>query len=269
MDIEWAKDGITGELFIVQARPETVQSKLKNDFFVNNYVILKKGKKLTEGIALGEKISAGKARILSSPKDADLLQEGEVLVTDITTPDWDPIMKKAGGIITNKGGRTSHAAIVARELATVAVVGCGNATEVIKDGQEVMLSCAEGVTGFIYDGKGEWTVTKENISNLSMPSANPMFILGDPSQAFHLSFLPNKGVGLLRMEFLIMHDIKIHPLALTRFDELSDEKIKAEINDLTFGYSDKKEYFIENLAQGVAIIAAAFYPKDVIVRMSD
>ncbi|WP_018617494.1 phosphoenolpyruvate synthase [Segetibacter koreensis] len=269
MDIEWAKDGITGELFIVQARPETVQAKNKNQVFINNYVILKKGRKLTEGIALGEKISAGKARIIKSPKDADLLQQGEVLVTDITTPDWDPIMKKAGAIITNKGGRTSHAAIVARELGTVAVVGCGNATEVIKDGQEITVSCAEGVTGFIYDGKAEWTVSKESISYETMPDASPMFILGDPSQAFHLSFLPNKGVGLLRMEFLIMHDIKIHPLALTRFEQINDEKVKGEISELTFGYSNKKEYFIEKLAQGVATIAAAFYPKDVIVRMSD
>lgn len=269
MDIEWAKDGITGELFIVQARPETVQAKNKSQVFVNNYVILKKGKKLTEGIALGEKISAGKARILNSPKDAHLLQNGEVLVTDITTPDWDPIMKRAGGIITNKGGRTSHAAIVARELGTVAVVGCGNATEAIKDGQEVTISCAEGVTGFVYDGKAEWTVSKENLSYLSLPQANPMFILGDPSQAFHLSFLPNKGVGLLRMEFLIMHDIKIHPLALTRYNQVTDEKTKKEICELTFGYNDKKEYFVEKLAQGVATIAAAFYPNDVIVRMSD
>jgi pyruvate,water dikinase len=269
MDIEWAKDGITGELFIVQARPETVQAKNKNQVFINNYIILKKGRKLTEGIALGEKISAGKARTLSSPKDADLLQDGEVLVTDITTPDWDPIMKRAGGIITNKGGRTSHAAIVARELGTVAVVGCGNATETIKDGQEVTISCAEGVTGFVYDGKAEWTITKQDLSDMSLPAANPMFILGDPSQAFHLSFLPNKGVGLLRMEFLIMHDIKIHPLALTRFDQVTDEKTKEEINRLTFGYNDKKEYFVEKLAQGVAIIAAAFYPNDVIVRMSD
>lgn len=269
MDIEWAKDGFTGELFIVQARPETVQSKNKNQVFINNYVILKKGRKLTEGIALGEKISAGKARILSSPKDADLLQDGEILVTDITTPDWDPIMKRAGGIITNKGGRTSHAAIVARELGTVAVVGCSDATEAIKDGQEVTISCAEGVTGFIYDGKADWTVSKENLSYLSLPAANPMFILGDPSQAFHLSFLPNKGVGLLRMEFLIMHDIKIHPLALTRFDQVNDEKTKKEIDELTFGFSGKKEYFIQKLAQGVATIAAAFYPRDVIVRMSD
>ena len=269
MDIEWAKDGITGELFIVQARPETVQAKNKNQVFINNYIILKKGRKLTEGIALGEKINAGKARILKSPKDADLLQEGEVLVTDITTPDWDPIMKKAGAIITNKGGRTSHAAIVARELGTVAVVGCGNATEAIKDGQEITVSCAEGVTGFIYDGKAEWTITKEDFSHLSLPAANPMFILGDPSQAFHLSFMPNKGVGLLRMEFLIMHDIRIHPLALTRFEQINDENVKNEINELTFGYAGKKEYFIEKLAQGVATIAAAFYPKDVIVRMSD
>jgi pyruvate,water dikinase len=269
MDIEWAKDGITGELFIVQARPETVQAKHKNEVFINNYVILKKGRKMAEGIALGEKINAGKARILRSANEADLLQQGEILVTDITTPDWDPIMKKAGAIITNKGGRTSHAAIVARELGTVAVVGCGNATDAITDGQEVTVSCAEGETGFIYDGKAEWTVTKENLSYLSMPATDPMLILGDPSQAFHLSFFPNKGVGLLRLEFLITHDIKVHPLALTRFDQLVDEKVKIEIVALTAGYPDKQAYFIERMAQGVATIAAAFFPKDVIVRMSD
>jgi pyruvate, water dikinase len=269
MDIEWAKDGETGQLFIIQARPETVQSQKKRHAIINTYTIVNKGKKLTEGIALGEKIAAGKAKILQSPKDASLLKEGEVLITDITNPDWDPIMKRAGGIITNKGGRTSHAAIVARELGTVAVVGCGNATDVIKDGQEITLSCAEGKTGYIYDGKAEWTITSKDISNMPLPATDPMLILGDPSLAFEQSFLPNRGVGLLRMEFMITHHIKIHPLALTRFNKLTDKPVKDEIEKLTAGYSNKEDYFIDKLAQGVATIAAAFHPYDVIVRMSD
>jgi pyruvate, water dikinase len=269
MDIEWAKDGETGELFIVQARPETVQSQQKKHSVIHTYSIVKKGKLLTEGIALGEKIASGKARLLQSPKEAHLLEKGEVLVTDITNPDWDPIMKRAGGIVTNKGGRTSHAAIVARELGTVAVVGCGNATEVIKDGQEITLSCAEGKTGYIYNGKADWKIATKDISDLPMPSTDPMLILGDPSVAFEQSFLPNRGVGLLRMEFMITHHIKVHPLALTRFNQIKEKAIQDEIEQLTSGYANKEEYFIDKLAQGVATIAAAFHPYDVIVRMSD
>lgn len=271
MDIEWAKDGVTGQLYIVQARPETVQSKAKNQrtTTVRTYQILTKGKKLAEGIALGERIATGKARLLRSPKEAHLLQEGEVLVTDITNPDWDPIMKRAAAIVTNKGGRTSHAAIVARELGTVAIVGSGNATDKIHDGEEITVSCSEGKTGFVYAGKADWTVTEKDISNLKMPKTAPMLILGDPSLAFQQSFLPNRGVGLLRMEFMITHHIQVHPLALTRFEQLKDEKVKAEITQLTRHYRDKKDFFVDKLAQGVATLAAAFYPQDVIVRMSD
>ncbi len=271
MDIEWAKDGLTGKLYIVQARPETVHSKEKKQraATVRTFTIQSKGKKLTEGIALGEKIAAGKARLLRSPKEAHLLQEGEVLVTDITNPDWDPIMKRAAAIVTNKGGRTSHAAIVARELGAVAIVGTSDATDKIHTGDEITVSCSEGKTGFIYAGKAQWTVAEKDISNLKMPKTAPMLILGDPSLAFQQSFLPNRGVGLLRMEFMITHHIQVHPLALTRFEQLTDDKVRKEITELTRHYSDKKDFFVDKLAQGVATIAAAFYPNDVIVRMSD
>ncbi|HLP95196.1 MAG TPA: phosphoenolpyruvate synthase [Saprospiraceae bacterium] len=270
MDIEWARDGQTGKLYIVQARPETVHAKDKTkSLTLRTYKIQSKGKKLAEGIALGERIATGKARLLRSPKEAHLLKEGEVLVTDITNPDWDPIMKRAAAIVTNKGGRTSHAAIVARELGTVAIVGSGNATDQIHDGEEITISCAEGKTGFVYAGKATWTEEEKNISNLKMPKTAPMLILGDPSLAFQQSFLPNRGVGLLRMEFMITHHIQVHPLALTRFEQLTDDKARAQIMQLTRHYRDKKEFFVDKLAQGVATLAAAFHPHDVIVRMSD
>ena len=269
MDIEWAKDGPDGDLYIVQARPETVQAKQGAHAVVRSYQIKSKGPKLAEGIALGETISFGKARLLRSPQEAHLLQEGEVLVTDITNPDWDPIMKRAAAIVTNKGGRTSHAAIVARELGTTAIVGCGDATDKIHDGDLVTVSCAEGKTGFIYAGKADWTVDEKDISHLQMPKTAPMLILGDPSLAFQQSFLPNRGVGLLRMEFLITHHIQVHPLALTRFEQITQPDIRASITHLTRHYRDKKDYFVDRLAQGVATIAAAFHPYDVIVRMSD
>ena len=269
MDIEWAKDGPTGKLYIVQARPETIYGEKYAHAIVRAYTIHAKGKKLTEGAGLGDKIAFGKARILRSPKEAHLLQTGEVLVTDMTNPDWDPIMKRAAAIITNKGGRTSHAAIVARELGTTAIVGCGDATDKIHDGDLITVSCAEGKTGFVYAGKAEWTVVEKDISNLQMPITAPMLILGDPSLAFQQSFLPNRGVGLLRMEFLIAHHIKVHPLALTRFEQITDAAVRNEITQLTRHYRDKKDYFVDKLSQGVATIAAAFHPHDVIVRMSD
>ena len=269
MDIEWAKDGPDGRLYIVQARPETVHAGKNKHSVVRSYAIRSKGKKLAEGIALGEKISAGKARLLRSPKEARLLQDGEVLVTDITNPDWDPIMKRAAAIVTNKGGRTSHAAIVARELGTVAIVGCGDATDKIHDGDLITVCCAEGKTGYVYAGKAEWTETEKDISGLEMPETAPMLILGDPSLAFQQSFLPQRGVGLLRMEFLITHHIQLHPLALTRFEQINDASVRRQVEQLTRHYRDKKEYFVDKLAQGVAAIAAAFHPHDVIVRMSD
>ncbi|MFV8393623.1 phosphoenolpyruvate synthase [Flavobacterium sp. LB2P6] len=268
MDIEWAKDGLNNQLYIVQARPETVHGKA-NKHVREIYKLTEKSTLLTQGIALGDKIAAGKARILSSPQEGDLLQNGEIIVTDLTNPDWDPIMKRASAIITNKGGRTSHAAIVVRELGTVAVVGCGNATSMIKNGQEITVSCAEGKEGNIYDGKLKWEVSEQDFSKLEMPKTAPMLILADPERAFELSHYPNQGVGLMRMEFAISNTIKIHPLALCEPEKITDEKIIAEIAAITKGYEDPKNYFIDKLAEAVAIVAAAFYPKAVIVRMSD
>ncbi len=270
MDIEWAKDGQNGLLYIVQARPETIHANVsKQKASVSVYTLRSKGRKLTEGIALGNKIVSGKARILHSPAEGQLLQPGEILVTDITNPDWDPILKRASAIVTNKGGRTSHAAIVARELGTTAVVGCGNATDVIFDGDLITVSCAEGKTGYIYAGKAEWTVEERDLSNLRVPRTAPMLILGDPSLAFQQAALPQRGVGLMRMEFLIANHIKIHPLALTRFEQVKPPEVREQISYLTRHYRDKKDYFIETLAEGIAVIAAAFHPHDVIVRMSD
>ena len=268
MDIEWAKDGLNDQLYIVQARPETVHGKDQKQ--VREIFTLKeKGKLITTGIALGDKIATGKARIILNPQDGDQLQKGEILVTDITNPDWDPVLKKAAAIITNKGGRTSHAAIVARELGTVAVVGCGNATEIIKNGQEITVSCAEGKEGNIYQGILKWDIKEQDFSQLPMPKTKPMFILADPDRAFELSNYPNQGVGLLRLEFAISNSIRIHPLALIEPEKVLDEKIKKEINELTKDYSTGKEYFVNKLVEALSTVAAAFYPKDVIVRMSD
>lgn len=268
MDIEWAKDGLNDQLYIVQARPETIHGKERKQT-VEIYSLKEKSKVLTSGIALGNKIISGKARILNNPQEGNLLQQGEILVTDVTNPDWDPILKKAGAIITNKGGRTSHSAIVARELGTVAVVGCGDATSVIKNGQEITVSCAEGKDGNIYEGLLKWTIKEQDFSRLEMPKTNPMFILADPERAFDLSFYPNKGVGLMRMEFAISNTIKIHPNALCEPEKVTDETSISAIKELTKGYADGKTYFVDKLAEAVSTVAAAFYPKDVIVRMSD
>ena len=269
MDIEWAKDGLTNELFIVQARSETIFSGKKEPFKICEYKLKKRGKILAMGKSVGSKIAAGKARVLSSPEESYKLQEGEILIASITTPDWDPILKKASAIVTDKGGRTSHAAIVAREVGAVAVVGTGNATQIIQDGQEITVSCLEGENGIIYDGILEWDEEEINTKKIRMPKTMPMLILGDPDQAFKLSFLPNRGVGLMRLEFVISNAIKIHPMALVKFNSLQDLKAKAEIEELTYLYEDKEEYFVDQLSQAVAMIAAAFYPNDVIVRMSD
>lgn len=269
MDIEWAKDGNTGELFIVQARPETVHSS-KNAYQVNEYKLLEKGDRLTTGEAIGSKIATGIARILHSPKDAGPLKPGEIVVTEITSPDWDPILKNAGAIITDKGGRTSHASIVARELGVPAIVGCSDATRNIKDGDLITVSCAEGKTGFVYKGKLRYEETSLDFSQVSMPAfIDVMMILGDPEKAFQLSFYPSKGIGLLRMEFIIAHAIKVHPMALVKFGILKDAAAKEQIEALTFQYPDKRDYFTDKLSQGIATIAAAFYPREVIVRMSD
>lgn len=269
MDIEWAKDGISNELFIVQARPETVHAQ-KNPYLVKEYRLQDKGALLAEGEAIGSKIAIGKARILQSPKDADSLQPGEIVVTEITSPDWDPILKKAAAIVTDKGGRTSHASIVARELGVPAVVGTSNATKTIQNGEMITVSCCEGKTGFVYRGQLHYQEIAHDFSNIHMPAATqPMLIVGDPENAFRLSFYPNKGVGLMRLEFIITHFVQVHPMALVKFNELKDAAVKEKIQLLTHHYPDKEAYFVDKLAQGIATIAAAFYPKDVIVRMSD
>ena len=269
MDIEWAKDGITQEIFIIQARPETVHS-LQDPLIVKEYRLLEKGKIISKGNAVGSKIAVGKARILQSPNESDKIIEGEIIVTDVTSPDWDPILKKSAAIITNKGGRTSHASIVARELGVPAIVGCGDATTTIIDGETITISCCEGKIGFVYKGKLNFEKTELNFTNLQKPdSTEVMMIISDPDKVFQLSRYPNDGVGLLRIEFIITHAIQIHPMALIKFNELTDVSVKNKIQSLTEHYTNKEKYFVDALSEGVATIAAAFYPKDVIVRMSD
>ncbi len=268
MDLEWAKDGITGELFIVQARPETVQSR-KNPDVLETYQLKRRSGVLVTGRSVGEKIATGRVRVIQSAQFIGQFKDGEILVTDKTDPDWQPIMKKAAAIVTNRGGRTCHAAIVSRELGVPAIVGTEHGTEALKDGQLVTVCCAEGEAGFVYEGALPFEVTRTDLKTLGRPRTKVMLNLANPEEAFALSFLPNDGVGLARMEFIISNYIKIHPLALTGFAQLADAAAKAEIERLTAGYTDKPQFFVERLAQGVAMLAAAFYPKDVILRLSD
>lgn len=269
MDIEWAKDGESKELFIIQARPETVHSQIKNKQVFTEYKIREKGKLICRGVGLGNRITSGIVRVLTSPKDIDQLKDGEILVTTRTDPDWDPILRKAAGIITDQGGRTSHAAIIAREMGAIAVVGTEDATKLIRDGQLLTISTAEGATGFVYEGKGSWEEHEIDTSNIKLPKTQTMLILAHPDMAFRYSMFPNNGVGLMRMEFIINNVIRVHPMALHHFDQLPDTSVKMEIDRLTQHYPDKRNYFIQKLAEATATIAAAFYPKDVIVRMSD
>ncbi|MGN6476163.1 MAG: phosphoenolpyruvate synthase [Flavipsychrobacter sp.] len=269
MDIEWAKDGETNNLYIIQARPETVHANKKGTE-IEEYKLLEKGTVITSGEAIGSKIISGTARLLKSSKYADKVQPGDIVVTELTSPDWDPILKKAAAIITDKGGRTSHAAIVAREIGIPAIVATNNATQKIKDGDVVTVSCAEGKTGNVYQGALKWDKTNIDTDNVTLPEKTAaMLIVADPGKAFKFAVYPNSGVGLLRMEFIINHAVAVHPMALVKFDEMKDQAAQQQISTLTAGYDDKKEYFIDKLSQGVATIAAAFYPKDVIVRMSD
>ncbi|MCV2484298.1 phosphoenolpyruvate synthase [Flavobacterium sp. SH_e] len=269
MDFEWAKDGLSGELYIIQARPETVHS-IARPLSVTSYKLLNKEKAITSGQAIGQAVITGIARILYSVADLGLIQKGEILVTDYTSPDWDPVLKKAAGIITNKGGRTSHASIVARELGTPAIVGTSNATELIKSGDLITLSCAEGKTGYVYKDKAQFIRTSTVLDNLPLPiKPKAQLIVSEPERAFELAMYPSHGVGLLRMEFIITHKVKIHPMALIHPEKITDHKQKSEIEMLTMNYSDKKQYMVDKLSQGIAVIAAAFYPKEVIVRMSD
>ncbi|MEX0719464.1 MAG: phosphoenolpyruvate synthase [Balneolaceae bacterium] len=269
MDIEWAKDGETGDIYIVQARPETVHSAREDKSRLKQYSLKEEGKIIVAGNAIGNKIAAGTARVLNSPEESEKLEEGDVLVTEITNPDWDPILRKASAIVTSSGGRTSHAAIVARELGAVAVVGADGAMEKIKDGQEVTVSCVEGAEGKIYEGHLEWDEEEINLEKRDDPDTDVMLILADPKSAFDYADWPTDGVGLLRMEFAISNTIKIHPMALIQYDELEDEKAKDSIDELTAAWPDRESYFVEQLSMAVGTIAASFYPRDVIVRMSD
>ncbi len=269
MDIEWAKDGLTNELFILQARPETVRSR-ENPLQVKEYHLQEKGQLLASGEAIGARIGAGTARILTSPRDAGKLNKGDIVVTELTSPDWDPILKNAGGIITDKGGRTSHASIVARELGVPAVIGTGDGSKKILDGQVITIDCAEGKEGMVYDGKLKYKEVSLDFSAITLPQhTKVMMIMSEPDKAFKLSFYPNNGIGLVRIEFMITHEVQVHPMALVKFDEIKDVDLKRKIELITQGYADKKKYFIDKLSKGVATIAAAFYPNDVIVRMSD
>ncbi len=270
MDMEWAKDGKTGKLFIVQARPETVQSR--KDLNILEEFILEKNsntKTIVKGSSVGAKVGSGKANIIKSAEHIYDFKPGDVLVTEMTDPDWEPIMKIASAIVTNSGGRTCHAAIISRELGIPCVVGTGNGTEKIKNGQDITVSCAEGEHGFVYDGKINFKIKKTNLKSLPKSNTKIMMNVGNPDSAFAMSFIPNDGVGLAREEFIINEYIKIHPKALMGFNSLKDEKIKKQIEDLTKGYKNKKDYFVEKLAEGIGRLGAAFYPKPVIVRFSD
>ncbi|MEJ2724469.1 MAG: phosphoenolpyruvate synthase [Deltaproteobacteria bacterium] len=268
MDIEWAKDGRTGELFIIQARPETVQSQRAVDV-LETYRLQEKGPVLVKGRSVGEKIANGKARVVPDVAHLFSFKPGEILIADSTTPDWEPVMKTAAAIVTNRGGRTCHAAIVSRELGIPAVVGAGDATEKIQTGQEVTVSCAEGDEGIVYEGKISFKVERLSLKDMERPKTKIMMNLGNPEEAFALSMIPNDGIGLARMEFIINSYIKIHPMALVHPEKVEDEEVKKRITDLIYGYKNRGDYFVEKLAQGVGTIAAAFYPKPVVVRLSD
>jgi len=268
MDMEWAKDGRSGELYIVQARPETVQSHKEADV-LQTYSLKEKGERLIEGLAIGDAIASGKAQVVKSVDDIDQFRDDSILVTGMTDPDWVPIMSKALGIVTDHGGRTSHAAIVSRELGVPAVVGTGHATEILKDDQEVTLSCAEGDQGYIYEGILEYEKREVDLEGIPDTRTEIMINIASPDAVFRWWRLPNRGIGLARMEFIINNIIKIHPMALVNFDNLEDEKAKKEIEELTRGYDDKTEYFVDHLSRGISKIAASQYPDPVVVRMSD
>ena len=271
MDMEWAKDGADGQLYMIQARPETVASQ-KSTTELEEYILQGGGKVITTGRSVGEKIAQGKAHIINNTVDLEKFKPGEVLVADMTTPDWEPVMKTAAAIVTNRGGRTCHAAIVSRELGIPAVVGTGDghgATSLIQDGQMVTVSCAEGDIGKVYEGKIDFTIQKTDLSNLSRPATQVMINLGNPDIAFKTSFLPNDGIGLARMEFIINEYIRVHPMALVHPDQIKDDTVKNEIAMITLGYEKYTDFFVQRLSEGIGTIAAAFYPKPVIVRMSD
>ena len=269
MDMEWAKDGQTGELFIVQARPETVQSEKKAYTRTEYKLTTKNPKTIIEGISVGTKIVSGKARVILDTKKLDEFKEGEILVTEITDPDWEPIMKKSTAIITEKGGRTSHAAIVSRELGIPAVIGAKGALKRIKTGDEVTVDCSTGAVGRVYEGKLKWEEETYDLKKIPEVNTKLCLNIGNPEIAFNTSFLPHHGVGLAREEFIIASHIGIHPMALINFNKIDDEELKAKIEERTIGYKDKTQFYVDKLAEGVAQIGAAFYPNEVIVRFSD
>lgn len=268
MDIEWALDEDDNKLYIVQARSETVQSR-KDTNVIEEYKLVEEGKLITKGTSVGDKIGAGKASKIMSVKDISDFKEGDVLVTEMTDPDWVPIMKIASAIVTDKGGRTCHAAIVSRELGIPCVVGTGNATQKIADKSSITVSCVEGDEGGVYEGILKFKVDKTDVKNLKRPRTKIMMNIGSPDYAFAYSMIPNDGVGLAREEFIIDSHIKIHPLALLHLDAIKDKKTRQVIEDLTKGYTKKADYFVDKLAEGVGILGAAFYPNDVIIRFSD
>jgi pyruvate,water dikinase len=268
MDMEWAKDGLDGKLYIVQARPETVASQRQASLF-ETYVLDGGGEIVIEGRSVGEKIATGRARVIDSVAHLSEFQPGEVLIADSTTPDWEPVMKTAAAIVTNRGGRTCHAAIIARELGVPAVVGTGDATSTIKSGEVVTVSCAEGDSGRVYRGEVGFHVDRSDVGDLARPHTKIMINLGNPDLAFKTSFLPNDGVGLARMEFIISESIRAHPLALLHPEKVSDPQVRAELAELTRNYPDGEHFFVERLSEGIGTIAAAFWPRPVVVRMSD
>ncbi|GAB7223917.1 phosphoenolpyruvate synthase [Vibrio owensii] len=267
MDIEWAKDGIDGKLYIVQARPETVCSQSEQNV-IERYELSNKADILVEGRAIGQRIGKGPVRLVDSLDQMSLVQDGDVLVTDMTDPDWEPVMKKASAIVTNRGGRTCHAAIIARELGIPAIVGCGDATSKLTDGETVTVSCAEGETGYVYQGELDFEIKRSAVDELPLLPTKVMMNVGNPDRAFDFAQIPNEGVGLARLEFIINKMIGIHPKALLNFDAQSDE-LKAEITERIRGYKDPIDFYVSKLTEGIATIASAFWPKRVIVRMSD
>jgi len=267
MDIEWAKDGDDGKLYIVQARPETVKSRTSANV-MERYLLKETGTVLVEGRAIGQRIGAGKVRIIKDVSEMDKVQPGDVLVSDMTDPDWEPVMKRASAIVTNRGGRTCHAAIIARELGIPAVVGCGNATQLLKDGQGVTVSCAEGDTGFIFEGELGFDIKQNSIDAMPDLPFKIMMNVGNPDRAFDFAQLPNAGVGLARLEFIINRMIGVHPKALLNYDGLPPE-IKDSVDKRIAGYNDPVGFYVEKLVEGISTLAAAFYPKKVIVRLSD
>ncbi len=267
MDIEWALDGLDGNIYIVQARPETVQSRKGKT--IDRYTLKKRGEVITVGRSIGALIGSGKAKLIANLDEMDKIQEGDVLVTDMTDPDWEPIMKKASAIVTNRGGRTCHAAIIAREMGVPAVVGCGDATDKIADGAPVTVSCAEGDIGYIYKEELEYKCDSIEINSMPEIPVKIMMNVGNPERAFDFAQLPNEGIGLARLEFIINNMIGIHPKALINYETLEDQKLKTKIDKKISAYESPKEYFIERLVEGIATLAAAFHPKPVILRMSD